>query len=640
MVRPSRPASSLLLALLCAAAPALAQPASEDATGSKPAAPPEPPGTMVLPVAAAEPLGAALAALKPELSYEAANIEKTTVALELCAAEGDCFAATLSHRTLACAGFVAGPFCVATQRALTTAQRAAFERAFGGLDPNALWKKLEYKAAAAPGAGGPVGAAAAAGAPMTVSVSVYAVAPLLVLVPLALGVWLGLALRRRRGRRFASRLAGGLLVGLPVSLLVVVGLWSVAVGFWDVLLVGLCLGLGLFAGAHEAALRIRPLPFAASVLGTVVALELVSRVLLPAPPAFPVPEQARLFLRMDESASGWLKGAEWREVACDALFKPGEAEKIFELPPLDVRAERRLVHLGDSLVFGLGVDAEERFTSLLELRDDGSEHVNLGMPSTSIDVQWAVARQLVEELKPDAVVYYLYPGNDLLEIDMPMPCCGAGPIMRYEGGRAEPACESRTPGSLRSVRLGWLFSESPPPFPLRVATGLSSFASHASAGFVALSTALGKPAGVTESVAWEHWRAVFATMREDLGRQGVPLVAVLLPDRAALELGGALGVRHKRLRSAAGAAFEALGVPWLDGWERFEPLVAKGGGESLFTGFGNRDPHFNVEGHVTMAEWLEQSLPASIAEARRQQLEGEGAAPAAPGAAAGVDGAP
>lgn len=70
---------------------------------------------------------------------------------------------------------------------------------------------------------------------------------------------------------------------------------------------------------------------------------------------------------------------------------------------------KRIVIVGDSWTFGLGVEADETFTSQLEkllTRDGGKWQVyNLGMPGWNTTNQLAALRTLFSRVKPDVVVF-------------------------------------------------------------------------------------------------------------------------------------------------------------------------------------------------------------------------------------------
>jgi hypothetical protein len=108
-----------------------------------------------------------------------------------------------------------------------------------------------------------------------------------VLVPLLLGLLLGFAVRRGLGRRPRSTLLLVLILVLPIAPWPFVPTAAIRIGMWDLVLAGLCLGLGVAATLHER-LRVdlRTLALGAvSVLVATILLEGATRLLLPMPPA-------------------------------------------------------------------------------------------------------------------------------------------------------------------------------------------------------------------------------------------------------------------------------------------------------------------------------------------------------------------
>jgi hypothetical protein len=74
---------------------------------------------------------------------------------------------------------------------------------------------------------------------------------------------------------------------------------------------------------------------------------------------------------------------------------------------------RRVVVLGDSMVFGLGVDDGERTTELLEQRCPGVEFINLGCCGYSADQYVRVLELEGFRYQPDAVILVLCMRNDV-----------------------------------------------------------------------------------------------------------------------------------------------------------------------------------------------------------------------------------
>jgi hypothetical protein len=79
--------------------------------------------------------------------------------------------------------------------------------------------------------------------------------------------------------------------------------------------------------------------------------------------------------------------------------------------------KRRLVFLGDSFVWGFGVENREIFTSLIETKSNRQlEVVNLGVPGYGTDQELLLWKTKGYKWKPDEVVLMVYYFNDLFDI--------------------------------------------------------------------------------------------------------------------------------------------------------------------------------------------------------------------------------
>lgn len=78
----------------------------------------------------------------------------------------------------------------------------------------------------------------------------------------------------------------------------------------------------------------------------------------------------------------------------------------------------RVIVLGDSFVWGIGVSYDETFTTLLERALEqahpGAEVINLGVPGFEPDHYFHLLRHYGMGLRPDAVVLAFYVGNDIM----------------------------------------------------------------------------------------------------------------------------------------------------------------------------------------------------------------------------------
>jgi lysophospholipase L1-like esterase len=79
--------------------------------------------------------------------------------------------------------------------------------------------------------------------------------------------------------------------------------------------------------------------------------------------------------------------------------------------PWPERAE--IVVLGDSMAFGYGVDDEETWTALLAHELPESGIINLGLPGMAPQQYLRVYERFGQALRPNLVLFCLFPGNDL-----------------------------------------------------------------------------------------------------------------------------------------------------------------------------------------------------------------------------------
>jgi lysophospholipase L1-like esterase len=95
-----------------------------------------------------------------------------------------------------------------------------------------------------------------------------------------------------------------------------------------------------------------------------------------------------------------------------------------------VDGRTRIVVLGDSMVFGVGVEAAERFTELLEGREPGWRLDNLGMVAYGPDLMLRALEAVALAPRPDVVVFALF-SHDFYRV-APVGMGVGFPIPRYE----------------------------------------------------------------------------------------------------------------------------------------------------------------------------------------------------------------
>ena len=97
----------------------------------------------------------------------------------------------------------------------------------------------------------------------------------------------------------------------------------------------------------------------------------------------------------------------------------------------------RLVVVGDSFTFGVGVDADERWTDVLEELVPGLDVVNLGMNAIGTDQELLVLERDGLRYGPALVVCQLYDGNDFRDVSLSRNGYLPKPHFRLAGGALE-----------------------------------------------------------------------------------------------------------------------------------------------------------------------------------------------------------
>ena len=123
---------------------------------------------------------------------------------------------------------------------------------------------------------------------------------------------------------------------------------------------------------------------------------------------------------------------------------------------------RRVVVLGDSFLEGYGLDADSRFSDMLEVRT-GVPHLNFAMASFGPYQQLLVYRSIAKKFDHDAVIVSLFPGNDFADMD-PAECQTLGdpdycfrpfPVLGDAGLAGEHRREPRLRSVLRQHSQAW-----------------------------------------------------------------------------------------------------------------------------------------------------------------------------------------
>lgn len=421
-----------------------------------------------------------------------------------------------------------------------------------------------------------------------------------VVVPLGVGAGLG-RVWAARGTPSTARLlgVGGLL------LLAVLGVDAVLAGpsLWDLALVG---GLGVGGVALGAGLvpRRSVVGYAA---GTAVALLLaegaVRALTIPwfGMPSLDLPPTAVLGDGHPDLPAGVRT---WTEVACRWMhLAPGDVDRELAARRTNVDGGPGVLHVGDSVVAGLGVPLDRSFVADLDRMDPDRWHVQFAVPGTSVDISLQIARAWLDARPWDEVVQYVLLVNDLHELDLALPCCDDGPALTAD---LAPSCP--TPAPVGPIR--WSLGRSRPPFPLAVAAHGSALAAQVYKAWWMLSLEgrhllLADPTQAADQARIDRIAAIEATFVTEVRAHGAAPAVVVLPvhPRMVQLTEGEMDWRHDRLV----AALDARGVPYVDAYDWALRLASAGVDlDPLYHG----DVHFSVEGNERFAAWLGPRLAA------------------------------
>jgi lysophospholipase L1-like esterase len=435
----------------------------------------------------------------------------------------------------------------------------------------------------------------------------------LLLAPVVLGLLIAAALRALLPSRRAQLLWTPPLVLSPVALSLVAIPHINALSFWDVLIAGLGVAAGLTLGMLQPAggRASSGLRAGGRVLVGLLIAEVIVRVALPSAGSVPPPRSARLMVPVTN-----------RDPPCNVMV-PTEAE-LRERSSSGAPGRPTVLHIGDSLVAGIGVPASENFVADLNTAQPSVRHLNLGSVGAGPDVYLLALSRWARAAHPRLAVVYLFAGNDLFDLNAHYLCCPQG-LLRDEGARLTPRC----PTARWNIPLRAHLANSPPPFVLRALAGVSRIAGHLLTfvarvqqdvfrrGFGMVPSPNDPASQVPRWGLFERTiRAIGATAAE----QHTPLLVVVLPSRTTLERTLGLPALANdywvdRARGEAGhrrivATAREAGLDVLDAWDFVREAMRRDGVEALFAREYPGDVHFSPLGHRRLTDWLLPALRA------------------------------
>jgi hypothetical protein len=401
------------------------------------------------------------------------------------------------------------------------------------------------------------------------------------------------------------------------------GVLTMLVGVWDIVLAGAICGMGVLWTSHRWAARLDRRGLSAGIavlIITAAVAEAGARRISRPPPVMNPEELLRLWMPRQPVENARFHYRRWdddsgRDMIFAGLFPDLDPRVFDERTAKAVHSPTRVLHVGDSMVFGMGVEMENAFPALLEQAQPGATHINAGLPGAGPDVYWRVAQDWTRRLPAARVVLYISTGNDLTDLDTSYPFCGGGPLLAYDGDALRMRCPEPKPGSGRSNFLKWYVRHSPPPYPLRVAALFSSLGAHTLNGFLRLRTLISGESRNDIDVAWNHFERVLRATHEALRERSIPMTVVILPNRFALEGPPSRARSEREVARRIIEICHAMGAQVLDATDHFESAMRGHPDTHLFLDYGGRkDGHFSRAGHQLLADWLKPLLPSDINE--------------------------
>lgn len=571
------------LGLALCVAPSRAGPSSGDDDSA-------PARLRVLPPSTADVVRRAFGRAEPLLRLTRARIFPKRVEATVCAGAG-CRLLVLTYPSPKCGGFVAGPWCVRTKgEALPPEHQSALRRALAGDAITKVWKTSSQASKSSPE---DPRRPQTAPKPEATNALAYLLAVLYLIAPLGLGWGAGRLLRRRRKRGYRSGWAAVAFIGGFVALALLL-VPFVRLALWDLLSLAVLLGAGAYVGASDTSKRWdrRNLALmAGSTLFSLLFVELALRWLVAPAPAF-LKARDLTIMRDKHFVDDW------------AMIYPGTYPKQFrrliEVPP-DTRW--RVIHVGDSMVYGVGTAKPKRFTSLLQGRVPHAAHLNAGVPGSGTDFHYLVIKRWLARMKAHHVVHYVFPTNDLVELDRPHEVCDDGSLLIYGRTGLTARCQ-RPPYDPTSLRARYFRSlyRRPAPYPLLVATSVSSLARHLCALQMRFRHRSHKH---SHAHAIRHFTRIMRESQKLSRTQGVAYSIIILPDRRNLErFSRSKRARERTPHQDVVRICRKIAPRVFNAWDALLPLVRKHGGSRYFVD----DIHFSAAGHRVMADWLGRRL--------------------------------
>ena len=264
-----------------------------------------------------------------------------------------------------------------------------------------------------------------------------------------------------------------------------------------------------------------------------------------------------------------------------------------------------VLHIGDSLLQAPGLPRTQTVTAWLEKLLPGSAHVNTGVGATSLDLQALIAQRWLARTRFDALVFHVYPCNDLGEIGEPRLYCGDAPVLVDDRGVTKARCPQPR---AEQPKLTTLLRYSPPPFPLQFLAADLRLAGVGVRLFAAFARALRPATEETgRDAAHQYTQALRFLLAQSKARQ-LPVAAVVMPMRATACSAGNVAdaqVLRRILKDAQ--------IPVWDSQPLFDDATRTQGESAVFGEMPPGDPHLNPHGLEELGRWLAPQVQTWLA---------------------------
>ncbi len=249
---------------------------------------------------------------------------------------------------------------------------------------------------------------------------------------------------------------------------------------------------------------------------------------------------------------------------------------------------RHVLVLGDSVVYGTGVEDGDTFVRHLDERLGGVQVLNAGIPGWSIDQYRIYQERLLPRLDPALVLVGVYAGNDY-EVTGHEWNWGASKPLYAVGDDGALVDASRSRGCVDGLARSLLF---------RVVWARKQLAKDAIEFFC-------KPFTLT----WEETeRSVAAQLREihaAATAAGAQVLFLLLPDRGQVRRAGSARMIYVNRYRDLLRIFRNEGLPFVELAPHFARLTEAEEDASFL------DPaHYSPEGHLRVTGWIVEELEA------------------------------